>query len=67
MRAAFEALAALLRIVERLIRARKQKQMQDKRDALEDNPAEFFNNHFDGVRNDTKSHSDKTDIDSNKQ
>ena len=66
MSAIVELLSVLLRIVERIIRDRKRKKRQVERNELEDNPAEFFNNHFDGVRDKPESGANEADSDSNK-
>jgi len=65
MKAVFEVLAALIRLLERFLLIRKQKDRQVKRDKLEDNPVDFFNDHFDGVRNDkSKDSTSEADTDS---
>ena len=43
-----EMLAALTRIIERLIRVKKQTEKQGDRDALEDNPDMWFSTYFKG-------------------
>lgn len=43
-------LTALTTVLERLYRKRKTEERQADRDALEDNPDLWFNQHFNGVR-----------------
>ena len=42
-------LSALVTMIERIRVSRKQKEKQDDRDALEDNPDLWFNQHFGGM------------------
>lgn len=43
-------LTALINVIERLHKAKKKQEKQAERDALEDNPDLWFNQHFNGVR-----------------
>ena len=55
-------LSALVKVIERVHRKRKTEERQSDRDALEDNPDLWVNQHFGGVRDDsTRDDADKTD------
>lgn len=58
-------LSALVSFLERLGRKREQREAQNERDDLESNPADWYNQHFDGVRRDDagKAHEAKPDSD----
>ena len=57
-------LSALITVIERVYRKRKTEEIQADRDALEDNPDLWVNQHFGGVRDDsTRDVANKTDTD----
>ena len=57
-------LSALVAVIERVYRKRKTEERQSDRDALEDNPDLWVNQHFGGVRDDsTRDDAYKTDVD----
>lgn len=56
----------ILDFVERVLRKLVEKTRQTERDKLENDPVEFFTDHFDGVRDSTVK-TDKTDDNTNKK
>lgn len=64
----FYLLAAVVEYLKRLARKREQKDAQDDRNELEENPADWFNSEFGGVqRDDNASEADKADPDSDRK
>lgn len=51
----------LLTMLQSWMARREQSKLQEARDELENNPADWFVNHFDGVHNDKQSSDSETD------
>jgi hypothetical protein len=51
----------LLALLQGWVARQEHKKAQEARDALEQNPADWFDTHFNGVRTDSTSKTDKTD------
>lgn len=60
MRALFRVFELLVTIVDRMLRTRQQRKAQEERDELENNPAGWFDGHFDGMRK-SSNDADKAD------
>lgn len=67
LRTAISILSALLVIIQGWQRRQELKEQQRAADSLADNPVEWYNDHFNGVRGDTTDAADKTDADRDKQ
>jgi len=64
LKTAISLLSALLAIVQGWQLRRELKEQQRAADKLADDPVDWYNDHFSGVRDDQPSDTDKTDTDS---
>ena len=60
MSSLFAVLDKLLTMLQSWMARQEQSKLQEARDELENNPADWFVNHFDWVSNDKQSSNDKT-------
>jgi hypothetical protein len=67
LRTAIKLLSALLAIVQGWQLRRELREQQRAADELADNPVDWYNDLFNGVRDDQPSDTDKADTDSDKQ
>lgn len=56
-------LSALVAALQGLARRKEHREAQDERDRLEGDPADWYNEHFGGVRRDDADKADQADID----
>ena len=63
LRTAIKVLSALLALVQGWQQRRELKEQQRAADELADNPVDWYNDHFDGVRDDKADDADKADTD----
>jgi len=67
LKTAINILSALLAIVQGWQLRRELEEQQRAADELADNPVDWYNDHFDGLRDEQSGYANKADADSDKQ